>query len=83
MQFKLFYELSRYNWNPVLFYMHYIIGGAIMNSLEQAISLAPILTKILKEEDFIVAITDTENYVYCSPGKFLDPGIQVGHPFLE
>jgi hypothetical protein len=54
-----------------------------MNSLEQAMAIAPILTQILKDEDFIVAITDTEKYIYCSPGKFLDPGIKKGQPFLD
>ncbi|PLR97706.1 methyl-accepting chemotaxis protein [Bacillus sp. T33-2] len=54
-----------------------------MNSLDMAMSLAPILTKILKDEDFIVAITDTEQYIYASPGKFLDPGIKQGQPFLD
>lgn len=54
-----------------------------MNSLEQAIAIAPILTKIFKDEDIIVAITDTEKYIYCSPGKFLDPGIEKGQPFLD
>jgi methyl-accepting chemotaxis protein len=59
------------------------LGGPVMNSLEQAMSLAPILTKILKDEDFIVAITDTEKFIYATPGKFLDPGITVGQPFLD
>ncbi|RFU68933.1 hypothetical protein D0469_10615 [Peribacillus saganii] len=54
-----------------------------MNSLDQALAIAPILTKILKDEDFIVAITDTEKYIYASPGKNLDPGIEYGQPFLD
>ncbi|RTQ94893.1 methyl-accepting chemotaxis protein [Lysinibacillus telephonicus] len=54
-----------------------------MNSLDQALSIAPILTKILKDEDFIVAITDTEKFIYASPGKNLDPGIEYGQPFLD
>ncbi|RJS61766.1 hypothetical protein CJ483_18410 [Bacillus sp. PK3_68] len=54
-----------------------------MNSLEQALSVAPILTQLLKDEDFIVAVTDTEKYLYATPGKFLDPGIVSGQPFFD
>ncbi|WP_134687482.1 methyl-accepting chemotaxis protein [Brevibacillus migulae] len=54
-----------------------------MNSLEQAISLGPVLTKIFCEEDFMVAVTDTEKYVYYSPSKSLNAPIAIGQPFLD
>jgi len=54
-----------------------------MNSLEQAIALAPVLTKIFCDENFMVAITDTEKYVYYSPSKSLNAPITIGQPFLD
>ncbi|MFD2370313.1 methyl-accepting chemotaxis protein [Brevibacillus sp. GCM10020057] len=54
-----------------------------MNSLEQAISLGPVLTKIFCDEDIMVAVTDTEKYVYYSPSKSLNAQITIGQPFLD
>lgn len=54
-----------------------------MNSLVQAISLGPVLTKIFCDEDFMVAVTDTEKYVYYSPSKSLNAPIIIGQPFLD
>ncbi|RNB92837.1 hypothetical protein EDM56_00085 [Brevibacillus fluminis] len=54
-----------------------------MNSLEQAISLGPVLTKIFCDDDIMVAVTDTEKYVYFSPSKSLNAGITIGQPFLD
>lgn len=54
-----------------------------MNSLEHAISLGPVLTKIFRDEDMMVAVTDTEKYVYFSPSKSLNAPISPGQPFLE
>ncbi|WP_183192292.1 methyl-accepting chemotaxis protein [Brevibacillus fluminis] len=54
-----------------------------MNSLEQAISLGPVLTKIFCDEDFMVAVTDTEKYVYYSPSKSLNAPITIGQLFLD
>ncbi|MGO0062879.1 methyl-accepting chemotaxis protein [Brevibacillus fluminis] len=54
-----------------------------MNTLQQAISLGPVLTKIFHDEDFMVAITDTEKYVYYSPSKSLNAPITIGQPFLD
>jgi len=55
----------------------------MMNHLDYAIALGPVLTNIFRDEDFMVAVTDTEKYVYFSPSKSLDAPIQVGQPFLE
>jgi len=54
-----------------------------MNSLDQALSIAPILTKIFKDEDFVVAVTDTEKHIYITPGTHLRPEIENGQPFLD
>jgi len=54
-----------------------------MNSLEQAIALGPVLTYIFRDEDVMVAVTDTEKYVYFSPSKTLNAPITPGQPFLE
>ncbi|CAM3687068.1 methyl-accepting chemotaxis protein [Brevibacillus invocatus] len=54
-----------------------------MNSLEQAVSLGPVLTKIFRDEDIMVAVTDTEKYIYFSPSKSLNVPISPGQPFIE
>nr|WP_096201776.1 methyl-accepting chemotaxis protein [Bacillus sp. FJAT-45350] len=43
-----------------------------MNALEQLLAVAPMIKELFKEDDNMVAISDTEKIVYYVPGKTLD-----------
>jgi archaellum component FlaC len=51
--------------------------------LQRLLDVAPFFTELLAEEDIIVAVADTEKFLYCSPGKKLDAGVKFGDPFHE
>lgn len=51
--------------------------------LQDIVRIAPLLTQLLGDENIMVAITDTEKYVYYSKSRSLNAGIQLGDPFLD
>jgi hypothetical protein len=55
----------------------------LSQTLQKLLDVAPILTQLLAEEDIIVAVADTEKFLYCTPGKSLDAGVKYGDPFHE
>ncbi|MBP1155471.1 MULTISPECIES: methyl-accepting chemotaxis protein [unclassified Paenibacillus] len=51
--------------------------------LKNLLDVAPFITALLAEEDIIVAVADTEKFLYCTPGTTLDAGVKIGDPFYE
>lgn len=57
-------------------------GNTSMNMLQSLLQVAPILGKLLDEEDAMIAITDTKEILYYKPGKTINAS-HVGYQLQE